>query len=538
MAKAIVGAYRTFSGETWINPLLEQWGNIFGGVKYSEAMAHKGSGQSANQENDSNSGREAETGNKTSENKTLGISSETNYEEESGKANDPELNNDYKVIRRDKYIDSENWSFKIWHAIRQKNIPGLGATLQAAPGNIIIDFMIGYGNFTDQNMYLKDLPLGVAVFNDEEFYPGYALIVIEDGLEPVNYVTESDYLTCLPNGFCSYHCIIECPEAVDKPRNTLYVDFTMNDGSCLRYYIHGRDKTSNMESEETEGDGQQILIQDDNSTDHPNQTDSNVDNDSTTDKIAEIAEEDIVTILGDENNFEELIYHNAIVYADNNEWVKARDNFRKILSYEDSQKRYDEIEKTLHQYDGYYIGEPTDYTDVQSLGENLEIGMYVYDGLVYMGFEGDQYSKYKYELFGMEIGGKVTPCFASSSIYSYNSHQEMTENSSMYQIYAMTPLSDGSYLVARYEESMLSHLNGFYDKKRNISIDEIDQALSSDTELVTEIQTKLNELGFDCGTPDGYIGPVTENAIKEYQNSKGMEVTGKVDPYIVLDLVV
>lgn len=40
------------------------------------------------------------------------------------------------------------------------------------------------------------------------------------------------------------------------------------------------------------------------------------------------------------------------------------------------------------------------------------------------------------------------------------------------------------------------------------------------------IQKKLNELGFDCGEPDGIMGAKTKQAIKDFQKSKGLTADG------------
>jgi hypothetical protein len=47
---------------------------------------------------------------------------------------------------------------------------------------------------------------------------------------------------------------------------------------------------------------------------------------------------------------------------------------------------------------------------------------------------------------------------------------------------------------------------------------------------ILKIQQKLNELGFDCGEPDGIMGSKTEQAIKDFQTSKGLEPDGVVGP--------
>lgn len=43
-----------------------------------------------------------------------------------------------------------------------------------------------------------------------------------------------------------------------------------------------------------------------------------------------------------------------------------------------------------------------------------------------------------------------------------------------------------------------------------------------------EVQERLNELGYDCGTPDGKMGTATKNAIKNFQADNGLTADGKV----------
>lgn len=44
---------------------------------------------------------------------------------------------------------------------------------------------------------------------------------------------------------------------------------------------------------------------------------------------------------------------------------------------------------------------------------------------------------------------------------------------------------------------------------------------------VTELQTRLNALGFDCGKTDGKFGSNTEKGVKSFQKAAGIEVDGK-----------
>ena len=51
--------------------------------------------------------------------------------------------------------------------------------------------------------------------------------------------------------------------------------------------------------------------------------------------------------------------------------------------------------------------------------------------------------------------------------------------------------------------------------------------VSQDT--VKMVQNKLNELGYDCGTPDGIAGQHTKEAVQNYQSDNGLEPSGVID---------
>ncbi|MEG0975118.1 MAG: peptidoglycan-binding protein [Comamonas sp.] len=44
-----------------------------------------------------------------------------------------------------------------------------------------------------------------------------------------------------------------------------------------------------------------------------------------------------------------------------------------------------------------------------------------------------------------------------------------------------------------------------------------------------QAQQRLNELGYDVGTPDGAAGPRTQNALRSFQQDQGVPVTGRLD---------
>ena len=51
----------------------------------------------------------------------------------------------------------------------------------------------------------------------------------------------------------------------------------------------------------------------------------------------------------------------------------------------------------------------------------------------------------------------------------------------------------------------------------------------ADKNIITVIQTKLNESGFDCGTPDGVAGAKTKQAVKDYRAANGLAEGEAID---------
>ncbi len=55
------------------------------------------------------------------------------------------------------------------------------------------------------------------------------------------------------------------------------------------------------------------------------------------------------------------------------------------------------------------------------------------------------------------------------------------------------------------------------------------QASSQSQEMVKQAQEKLSAAGHDAGEPDGIMGPKTQSALKEFQESKGLQASGELD---------
>lgn len=55
-------------------------------------------------------------------------------------------------------------------------------------------------------------------------------------------------------------------------------------------------------------------------------------------------------------------------------------------------------------------------------------------------------------------------------------------------------------------------------------------------EDVSELQSRLNSLGFDAGKVDGIFGPDTERAVTEFQQNRNLAEDGRVGPEVVTEI--
>ena len=62
------------------------------------------------------------------------------------------------------------------------------------------------------------------------------------------------------------------------------------------------------------------------------------------------------------------------------------------------------------------------------------------------------------------------------------------------------------------------------------------QQASRSPELVKQAQEKLSAAGHDAGAADGKMGPKTQAALKEFQQSKGLQASGQLDQKTVAAL--
>jgi len=65
---------------------------------------------------------------------------------------------------------------------------------------------------------------------------------------------------------------------------------------------------------------------------------------------------------------------------------------------------------------------------------------------------------------------------------------------------------------------------------------EAETVYNSDADLIYSMQNALNDAGYDCGEPDGSLGPATIEAMQAYQADHGQEVTADVKESLLISL--
>jgi curli biogenesis system outer membrane secretion channel CsgG len=103
--------------------------------------------------------------------------------------------------------------------------------------------------------------------------------------------------------------------------------------------------------------------------------------------------------------------------------------------------------------------------------------------------------------------------------------------------------AEGKVIVAAFMDSY----NGVVRAVRNYKMQTVKGGLGTGGNLgvqgapgggmsLLEAQTKLNELGFDVGRPDGKLGPRTRSQLSRFQQSRGIPATGALDPATIDEL--
>jgi N-acetylmuramoyl-L-alanine amidase len=103
--------------------------------------------------------------------------------------------------------------------------------------------------------------------------------------------------------------------------------------------------------------------------------------------------------------------------------------------------------------------------------------------------------------------------------------------------------------VARFQDQRGLHASGDCDEPTWLALVEAGWSLGDRLLVlaaphlrgddVVELQSSLNRLGFDCGRPDGIMGPATARALEDFQRNSGLVPDGVCGPHTVrmLELV-
>jgi len=67
------------------------------------------------------------------------------------------------------------------------------------------------------------------------------------------------------------------------------------------------------------------------------------------------------------------------------------------------------------------------------------------------------------------------------------------------------------------------------DKMRGQGGQSEQSGMQMSSEQISQVQSKLNQEGYNVGTPDGVLGRKTSQAIAQYQRDHGQQATGKLD---------
>lgn len=83
----------------------------------------------------------------------------------------------------------------------------------------------------------------------------------------------------------------------------------------------------------------------------------------------------------------------------------------------------------------------------------------------------------------------------------------------------------------------VAHLANQFESEKPIIAREQAESGSLSFNQMWALQAKLNELGFDCGQPDGFPGLKTQEAIRQYQATKNLPQDGYASPSLYQQLL-
>lgn len=79
--------------------------------------------------------------------------------------------------------------------------------------------------------------------------------------------------------------------------------------------------------------------------------------------------------------------------------------------------------------------------------------------------------------------------------------------------------------------NILVEASGNHSKNNSPSLDDGDRK-----KVVREVQSKLNQLGYNAGAEDGQMGSNTAGAIRKYQQDNSLSVSGNINKELIQSL--
>lgn len=102
--------------------------------------------------------------------------------------------------------------------------------------------------------------------------------------------------------------------------------------------------------------------------------------------------------------------------------------------------------------------------------------------------------------------------------------------------------------VKAFQQNRGLTVTGVVDEQTSLTLEEArwklgDRTLSYEPaklirgDDVAQLQSRLSELGFNCGRVDGIFGSLTEKAVQDFQKSAGIKVDGRCGPSTVMSML-
>lgn len=168
---------------------------------------------------------------------TSGIANADAPSEPISSGTDADDNSNYEIIEIGKTIKTEDYEFtlnnvELTYEVKPQNTSSVYTSYKADSGKVYIHIDGEYYNTSKRDVCIRDLPVATADYDDGYTYKGSAVVDKGDN----SFTWASSYVVCTPLETCHYHCLIECPEVVDKSDAPLFFNIEIGNTS-YRYDI-------------------------------------------------------------------------------------------------------------------------------------------------------------------------------------------------------------------------------------------------------------------------------------------------------------